>query len=123
MNQAMKFTEKLVRLCRIAFRVLFRVLKAISIFRVGIKLGLTNTFLGRSILESTASQLDVKPTVSTTYSQTRFASSAFVQWQRLVKSYKLFTMALKNATPALSDEQHQLQNQVLGQVRLQYYGT
>ena len=98
-------------------------MKDMSIFRIGIKLGLTNTFLGRSILESTALQLEVKPTVSTTYSQTGFASSAFVQWQRLVKSYKLFTMALKNATPALSDKQHQLQYQVLSQVRLQYYRT
>jgi hypothetical protein len=52
--------------------------------------------VGRSILEATAKQLEVKPTVSTTYSQTRFASLAYVQWQCLVKSYKLFTAALKN---------------------------
>ena len=73
--------------------------------------------IGRSILEATAKHLEVKPTVSTSYSQTRFASSAYVQWQRLVQSYRLFTTAMKNAAPALSDELHPLQYQVLGQVR------
>ncbi|CAB3989623.1 Hypothetical predicted protein [Paramuricea clavata] len=45
----------------------------------------------------------------------QFASLAYVQWQCLVKSYKLFTAALKNVSPAFSDELHPLQYQVLGQ--------
>ena len=42
--------------------------------------------IGRTILESTASLMETKPTVATTYSDTRFASSAFIQWRRLVSS-------------------------------------
>ena len=75
-------------------------------------------FAGRSILEATAKQLDVTPTVATTYSQTRFASSSYVQWQRIVKSFKLFATSLKNATPTATDELHPLQYQVLEQVRI-----
>ncbi len=74
-------------------------------------------FAERSILEATAKQLDVTQTVATTYSQTRFASSAYVQWQRIVKSFKLFATSLKNATPTATDELHPLQYQVLGQVK------
>ncbi len=73
---------------------------------------------GRSILEATAQQLHVKPTVATTYSQTRFASSAYVQWQRLVKSYKLFATSLRNASNYIAEESHPLRYQVLGQVKI-----
>lgn len=74
---------------------------------------------GRSFLESSASHLGVTAGVAGTYSQTRFASSAFVQWQRLAKSYKVFASALKNAAPAvMMNEQHPLQYQCLGQVKI-----
>eukprot|EP00794_Sanderia_malayensis_P001913 gene1913-2171_t len=81
------------------------------------KLGTTalNYLVGRSILESTAKELDVKATVAATYSQTRFASSAFVQWQRLVKSFKLFAKSLEKASSSVTDELNPLRYQVLGQ--------
>ena len=47
----------------------------------------------RSILESTAKMLKTRATVSTVYSHTRFTSSAFVQWRRLIQSY---IFAVKN---------------------------
>jgi hypothetical protein len=55
-------------------------------------------FIGRSILESTANVLETKATVATTYSHTRFASSAFVQWHRLVCSYRLLVEAWSAAS-------------------------
>jgi hypothetical protein len=79
--------------------------------------------IGRSILESTARQLDVKPTVATVYSQTRFASSAYVQWERVVKSYKLFAEAMTYASSAMEDEDHPLRYQVKGQVGIFAYCT
>ncbi len=72
--------------------------------------------IGRSILESTAKQLDVKATVATTYSQTRFSSSAFVQWERLANSYKLFVEAMNQASTAMQDELDSLRYQILGEV-------
>ena len=71
---------------------------------------------GRSVLESTAKQLNVKPTVATLYSQTRFASSAYVQWQRIVDSYKLFAEAMAHASNAMENELDPLQYQVRGHV-------
>ena len=59
--------------------------------------------------------------MSSLYPQATFRQDlrvrAYVQWQRLSKSYRLFTAAMKNAAPALSDELHPLQYQVFGQVR------
>ncbi len=69
-------------------------------------------------MEATAKKLDVKPTVATTYSQTRFASSAYVQWQRLVKSFKLFAISIINASTNLAEESSPLRYQVLGQVKM-----
>ncbi|CAB3982584.1 Hypothetical predicted protein [Paramuricea clavata] len=70
--------------------------------------------VAKSILESTAKQLNVKPTVATVYSQTRFASSAYVQWQRIVDSYKLFAEAMAQASNAMENELDPLQYQVRG---------
>ena len=68
------------------------------------------------MLESTAKRLGVKPTVATVYSQTRFSSSAYVQWERLANSYKLFIEAMKQGSASMNDEDDPIQYQVLGQV-------
>ena len=68
------------------------------------------------MLESTAKRLEVKPTVATFYSQTRFSSSAYVQWERLANSYKLFIEAMKQGSASMNDEDDPIQYQVLGQV-------
>ena len=68
------------------------------------------------MLESTAKRLEVKPTVATVYSQTRFSSSAYVQWERLANSYKLFIEAMKQGSASMNDEDDPIQYQVLGQV-------
>eukprot|EP00794_Sanderia_malayensis_P020912 gene20912-22966_t len=74
-----------------------------------------NRGIGSGILEATAKQLGVRATVAMTYFQTRFASSAYVQWTRLVKSHKLFISALKEASDAMSNDTHPLQYKVKGQ--------
>ena len=68
------------------------------------------------MLESTAKKLEVKPTVATVYSQTRFSSSAYVQWERLANSYSLFIEAMKQESVSMRDEEDPLQYQILGQV-------
>ena len=73
-------------------------------------------FIGKSILESTASLMETKPTFATTYSHTRFASSALIQWRRLVSSYKLLVEALGVASGKLGDEDEPTLYKVRGQV-------
>ena len=68
------------------------------------------------MLESTAKRLGVEPTIATVYSQTRFSSSAYVQWERLANSYKLFIEAMKQGSASMNDEDDPIQYQVLGQV-------
>ena len=75
---------------------------------------------GRSILESTAKEQGVSPTVASSYLQTHFASSAYVQWTRLAKSYKLQVAALEEANIQMNDENEPLQYKVKGQVSLLY---
>ena len=50
------------------------------------------------------------------YSQTRFSSSAFVQWKRLYKSYRLFVEALTEASDEMTNEDSPLQYKAQGQV-------
>lgn len=61
--------------------------------------------------------------MATVYSQTRFSSSAYVQWQRLVNSYKLFAEAMTQASTAMGNELDPLQYQVRGQVSTVYAYT
>ena len=59
-------------------------------------------------------------TVAATYSQTRFASSAYVQWTHLAKSYKLLVSAAEEASDLMLDENNPLQYKIKGQVRIQW---
>ena len=61
--------------------------------------------------------LKSKATVATVYSQTRFSSSAYVQWKQLVSSFGLFVDTLCGTSgDKMLDEDDPLQYTIKGQV-------